>query len=124
MDLLIQNIKQDDLGSFQELAARLGVSLEVLPAHTPHDHDHVEVLDAHAPDHLEIFANTPADGDCASLENAGEEPGSYRRSSRVCNSYYNPLNTHQRDHRAHDECERERTHRYKKDHSNPSEPFF
>ncbi|WP_121021775.1 hypothetical protein [Helicobacter vulpis] len=119
MDLLIRNIKQDDLGSFQELATRLGVSLEVLPVHAPGDH-------THAPrNHLEVFASTPTDGaTIALLEGSQQEPSAYGQPPRVCNSYYNPLNTHQRDHRAHDECERERTHRYKRDHNGTSEPFL
>ncbi|MFC3848221.1 hypothetical protein ACFOPX_06760 [Helicobacter baculiformis] len=111
MDLLVQNIKQDDLRFFQELADKLGVSLEVLPAHTPCDH-------------LEVFVNTPADGDTTALEHTAQEPDGYRESSRVCNSYYNPLNTHQRDHRTHTECEQERTHRYKENRNSTSEPFL
>ncbi|WP_104751232.1 hypothetical protein [Helicobacter salomonis] len=117
MDILIQNIKQEDLKAFQELAERLEGSLEVLVAHTPCDH-------------LEVFANTPTDGatpvpqEGAKLESSGH----HRQPSRMCNSHYDPLNTHQRDHRTHNEHGHEhgRTHRHKKGqgHDGTSEPFL
>ncbi len=113
MDALVQNIKQENLSELLELAKKLGFSVEVFEPR---------------PSDLEIFANTPADGATTTLQEQGCGCESKPHNSRVCNSYYNPLNTHRRDHKRHasnaHNRHHHRDHRDHGGHSDHSEPFL
>ncbi|WP_104749451.1 hypothetical protein [Helicobacter cynogastricus] len=109
MDVLVQNIKQENLSALLELANKLGFSVEVFEP---------------KPSDLEIFACTPADGATMALKEKECRHEPRPHNSRICNSYYNPLNTHRRDHKHHTENAHNRHHRDHGGHNGPSEPFL
>lgn len=98
MDLLVQNLKQEEVQAFQELAVSLGVSVVVVPENTKTGKiSKALVMDSLSQEPIDINLDIPTDG--AHLTHlTKKEPGGYYRLGSPCNSYHNPLNTHKRDH--------------------------
>ncbi len=99
MDLLVQNLKQEQVLAFQELAHSLGVDVVVLPPKNKRTGKVSSslLIDSLSKEPVEVnMSRSKSSTPLTHLHK--KEAISYYRQSYLCNSYHNPLNTHKKDH--------------------------